>query len=81
LYSRATFSQPARFESLAGGAVGVPGTQASDVCVVVPAELWRTFTDLSLWIEALCLHEWCLYSENVEQPSGVKINPATSTAC
>jgi hypothetical protein len=69
-----TFDQPAQFLSLGPDVVGVPGTQPSDVCVVVRAELWQTFADLSLWIEALCLHEWCLYSETVIQPSGPTVD-------
>jgi hypothetical protein len=41
---------------------------------VVPRELWRAFATLSLWIEALSLHEWCLYSERVVQPSGTTVD-------
>jgi hypothetical protein len=48
----------------------VPGTQAVDVCVLVPAALWRTFAALSLWVEALCIHEWCLFTAGVVQPDG-----------
>jgi hypothetical protein len=64
-----TFDQPAQFLALGPNVVGVPGTQPSDVCVVVLGELWRTFADFSLWIEALSLHEWCLYTEGIVQPS------------
>ncbi len=48
----------------------VPGTRATDLCLVVNRELWESFQELSLWIEALCVHEWCLFSEGVEQPNG-----------
>lgn len=61
---------PARWRTLAGTAVAVPGTQAPDVCVLVPTALWRTFAALSLWVEALCIHEWCLFTAGVVQPDG-----------
>lgn len=37
---------------------------------MIKAELWQTFRELCLWVEALCLHEWCLFSERVIQPDG-----------
>ncbi len=40
----------------------LPGVRPSDVCVAVPAELWRAFHDVSLWVEALCIHEWSLFT-------------------
>jgi hypothetical protein len=29
--------------------------------------LWQVFQELSLWVEALCIHEWCLFTETVKQ--------------
>jgi len=43
----------------------VPGTLGNDLCVVVDGELWQSFCDLSLWIEALCIHEWCLFTQSI----------------
>jgi hypothetical protein len=40
---------------------------------VVDRELWEGFLDLSLWVEALSIHEWSLFTESVTQPSGMKI--------
>jgi hypothetical protein len=45
----------------------IPGTHAGDRCLVIRAEIWGLFRDLSLWIEALCIHEWALFVEHVEQ--------------
>ncbi|MBN2147986.1 MAG: hypothetical protein JW726_11385 [Anaerolineales bacterium] len=45
--------------------VCIPGTQPYERCIVVDSELWTSFADLSLWIEALCIHEWSLFTENV----------------
>src|SRR5690606_31121586 len=50
--------------------VAVPGSRESDVCLVIPAGLWQAFRSLSLWIEALSIHEWCLFSERVRQERG-----------
>ena len=45
--------------------VGIPGTQPKDKCLVVNSDLWNSFIDLSLWIDALCIHEWSLFTENI----------------
>ena len=66
------FARPERLENL-GSAVAVPGVRPSDLCLMVDAELWRSFQELSLWIEALCVHEWSLFTEGVAQPSGARI--------
>ncbi len=41
--------------------------------MIEPA-LWRTFREASLWVEALCIHEWCLFTENVQQLSEVTVD-------
>jgi hypothetical protein len=64
------FARPARYRDLAGPPVPLPGTQDTDVCVVVSADLWDVVRDLSLWVEALCIHEWCLFVEGVDQGLG-----------
>ena len=64
------FKRPQRFANLPQ-AIPVPGTELQDVCLVVTSELRRSFQELSLWIEALCVHEWCLFTERVDQPRPV----------
>lgn len=68
------FSQPVRYEELDGLAVPVPRTQNRDKCLVIQAELWQSFQTLSLWVEALCIHEWCLFAEGVEQGSTQQVD-------
>jgi hypothetical protein len=46
-------------------AVAVPGTSPDELGVLVRAELWSAFRELSLWIEALCVHEWSLFTEGL----------------
>jgi hypothetical protein len=48
----------------------LPGTQPEELCVLIPPTLWEAFHRLSLYIEALCLHEWCLFTEGVTQQEG-----------
>jgi hypothetical protein len=67
------FPRPAPYSALSGHAVALPGTTAGDRCVLVDRELWDGFLDLSLWVEALSIHEWSLFTESVPQPSGIKI--------
>jgi hypothetical protein len=47
------------------GTVKVPGTSPEQPGVLVRADLWSAFRELSLWIEALCVHEWSLFIEGV----------------
>ncbi|HEY9699059.1 MAG TPA: hypothetical protein V6D10_17495 [Trichocoleus sp.] len=67
------FDKPAKCSDLERHAVSIPGTQPSDRCLVVSAELWNGFRDLSLWIEALCIHEWSLFTEKLQQ-SDIKVD-------
>ena len=45
----------------------VPGAKRGELCLLASGRLWRTFCDLSLWVEALCIHEWSLFTETVDQ--------------
>jgi len=57
------FPRPARWAELRRQGLGaLPGVLATDLCLVVDAALWAGFAELSLWIEALCLHEWALFT-------------------
>lgn len=67
------FEKPKRFDRLRE-VVGIPCTQFNDVCLVIDENLWRTFRELSLWVEALCIHEWALFTERVEQPTGTNVD-------
>lgn len=60
------FDKPARYDQL-HNKVSIPGTLKGDICLIIPNELWETFREMSLYVEALCIHEWCLFTEKVEQ--------------
>ena len=64
------FPKPCPFAAMPEHTTLVPGTQATDVCVRIDAALWQSFCQMTLWIEALCLHEWCLLSETVQPADG-----------
>jgi hypothetical protein len=59
------FEKPQSYNQIAARTVAVPGTRARDRCLIIPFDLWATFRQMSLWVEALCIHEWCLFSERV----------------
>lgn len=59
------FDKPQSYSMLSSSTVAVPGTSGRDRCLVIPFELWETFRQMSLWGEALCIHEWCLFTEKV----------------
>lgn len=67
----AVFAKPQPYNALSAWAVALPGTQPEEKCLYVSSELWQSFVALSLWIEALCIHEWCLFTEQVEQEGGI----------
>jgi 5-methylcytosine-specific restriction endonuclease McrA len=59
------FAKPQLLRQLSG-VVPTPGASSNERCVVLDPDLWNTFRDLSLWVEALCIHEWCLYTESID---------------
>lgn len=59
------FRKPLRFSTMTDPATPVPGTQPNDLCLLLVPELWAMFREVSLWVEALCIHEWCRFSEHV----------------
>ncbi len=61
------FTKPVKYAELSTQVVAIPGTKPEDKCLVIQAELWQTFGEMSLWIEALCIHQWCLFTEKVQQ--------------
>jgi len=67
------FAKPTKYE-FNNQIVSIPGTQAGDKCLIIKADLWQTFQDMSLWIEALCIHEWCLFTERVQQENNQYVN-------
>ena len=64
------FDKPTRLDQLPPQVQTLPGTRHQDVCLVVSATLWEAFHRLSLYVEALCLHEWSLFTETVTQDAG-----------
>ncbi|MBW4549063.1 MAG: hypothetical protein KME25_32360 [Symplocastrum torsivum CPER-KK1] len=64
------FKKPKKYSELGDSVVTIPGTEPKDKCLIIQADLWQAFQKMSLWIEALCIHEWCLFSETVEQEDG-----------
>ena len=59
---------PPRPAAALAGALPVPGTTAGEPCVLIGADLWSAFHELSLWVEALCVHEWSLFTERSAAP-------------
>lgn len=59
------FKKPQRLTDISEDVVPIPGTHDKDYCLIVTATLWQAFQNLSLWIEALCIHEWSLFSEKM----------------
>jgi len=58
------FEQAVPAKEIEKDVIFVPRTKPSFECIIVRNDLWESFRELSLWIEALCIHEWCLFTEN-----------------
>jgi hypothetical protein len=61
------FDKPVRLSQLDPHICPLPSTRGNEACIRVNHKLWQAFQDLSLWIEALCVHEWALYTESISQ--------------
>ena len=59
------FEKPKRLEEMGAQVIALPGAGPRERCLRVSAALWESLRELSLWIEALCLHEWALFTENI----------------
>lgn len=59
------FEKPKAYSQIANRTVVVPGANVKDRCLVIPLDLWATFRQMSLWVEALCIHEWCLFTDRI----------------
>lgn len=60
------FPRPIRAKQ-AVNALLLPATHEDELCLLISASLWEGFKQYSLWIEALCVHEWSLYVSRVLQ--------------
>lgn len=61
------FSRQQHLSDLPRDVVPLPGTNLSELCVVVPDAMWEGFKFYSMFIDALCVHEWSLFTENAAQ--------------
>ncbi len=67
------FDKPIKYSDIDSSVVPIPGTQPTDKCLIISSQLWVTFQKMFLWIEALCIHEWSMFSERVEQENQQKM--------
>jgi len=67
------FSRPASASTWTN-AVWLPTTVPVEQCLLLSNELWQGFKDLSLWIEALCIHEWSLFTERIRDERGASVS-------
>ncbi|MCI1187860.1 hypothetical protein MON38_10550 [Hymenobacter sp. DH14] len=62
-HEQSVFTAPIRLRDAV--ATALPGTDPNEKCLLVPAYLWRASHRLSLYVEALCVHEWSLFTEQL----------------
>jgi len=74
------FPKPLRWASMnQSRLMAIPDTINQDLCLLVSAELWTEFLSVSLWVEALCIHEWALFTESLAGVSRGKIYEALTS--
>lgn len=68
------FEKPTRYSRLRDRVVPIPGTRDNDACLVIQADLWWAFQRMSLYVEALCIHEWCLFTERTSHDTDRRVD-------
>lgn len=63
----AVFSRQKYLRDLPGEVVPLPGASRDELCVVVPDAMWEGLKFYSMFIDALCIHEWSLFTESAKQ--------------
>lgn len=59
--------------------IALPGTLEEDLCLQVDTSLWSEFLQVSLWVEALCIHEWALFTEKLTNINRGKVYEALTS--
>jgi len=59
------FPRPAKLAEMPRGTRPVPSARPNDKCLLVRKGLWELFQDMGHWIEALCVHEWAVFTEHL----------------
>ena len=68
------FEKPLPFGRLKHRTMPIPGTCHDDECLVIPHPLWQAFQQISLYVEALCIHEWCLFTERANRDADLAVD-------
>lgn len=63
----AIFSRQKRLCDLSPKVIPLPGASRDELCVIVSDDMWEGFKFYSIFIDALCIHEWSLFTENTTQ--------------
>lgn len=63
----AVFSRQQRLRDLPPEVVALPGSNVDELCTVIPDDMWEGFKYYSIFIDALCIHEWSLFTEGATQ--------------
>ena len=59
----AVFDKPVKYHQAKNRCIALPGTVLDEECLILNHKLWVEFQELSHYLEALCIHEWCLFTE------------------
>jgi len=66
------FAKPIKAKECSSDVERLPSTNDTDTVVIIDKALWSGFQELSLWIEALCIHEWTLLTVRFSEKQQVK---------
>lgn len=66
------FAKPVKAKDCATEVELLPSTTDIDNVLIIDKALWSGFQELSLWIEALCIHEWTLLTVRFSEQQHVK---------
>ena len=61
------FAKEQRQKVMPPGVVALPGTHPEELCLLVSDEMWETLKFFSIYIDALCIQEWSVFTEETTQ--------------
>ncbi|NLG66067.1 MAG: hypothetical protein GX537_10735 [Actinobacteria bacterium] len=70
---RDIFQRVCRREDISHPVTDLPGTTPDERCLLVCPGPWAVFQQHSVWVEALSVHEWCLFTEKLSHPGDCRV--------
>lgn len=61
------FAREQRLRNMPPGVVALPGSGPEEPCLLIGDDMWETLKFFSIYIDALCIQEWSVFTEDTTQ--------------